>query len=310
MTLSIVSPLYNSEAFIRPFYERIVRCARSITEDYELVFVNDGSPDGSLEIAKALQAADARVLVVELSRNFGHHKALMTGLAYASGELVFQIDVDLEEEPELLAEFWSEMAENPELDVVYGVQQARKGRWFERVSGRLFYFLYNRLASVPVPHNIVCARLMRRAYVDALLRFREQEIFLAGLWSAAGFTQRAMPVVKQDRGASSYSFRKKLSLLVNSITSFSTVPLKLIFSLGAGITGLSFAYIVFLVLRKIFLGARIDGWTTIVVSIWFFGGLILFSIGILGLYLSKVFIETKNRPYTLVKGVHGKTKNE
>jgi putative glycosyltransferase len=310
MKLSIVTPLYNSQDFIRSFHERIIRCAQAITADYELIFVNDGSCDSSLAIATTLQKGDPHVLVVDLSRNFGHHKALMTGLSYASGEFVFQIDVDLEEEPELLTDFWTKMAQNPDLDVVYGVQHTRKGGWFERVSGRLFYILYNRLASVPVPHNIVCARLMRRAYVDALLRFREQEIFLAGLWSAAGFNQRAMPMVKQDRGASNYSFRKKLSLLVNSITSFSTAPLKLIFGLGAGITGLSFVYIVFLVLRKIFLGAHIDGWTTIVVSIWFFGGLILFSIGIIGLYLSKIFIETKNRPYTLIKGVYGRKENK
>lgn len=304
MKLSIVTTLYNSAPYINEFYDRIIRVAEDITDDYELIFVNDGSPDESLKMGLDLHKKDFRVVVVDLSRNFGHHKAMMTGLSYAKGDYVFQIDSDLEEDPEFLSSFWEDMMSEKDTDVIFGVQEIRKGGWFERISGKLFYLLYNKLASVPIPKNVIAARLMKRKYVNALLEFKEQEIFLAGLWSAAGFNQKGKVVVKHSRNGTSYSLRKKISLLVNSITSFSEAPLRAIFLSGAGITFFSFLYVLFLVIRKIFFGANIGGWTTIIVSIWFFGGLMLFSIGIIGEYLAKVFIETKNRPYTLIKNVY------
>jgi len=310
MKLSIVTTLYNSSPFVDEFYDRITRAAETITPDYELIFVNDGSPDDSLEKVLELRKKDARIVVVDLSRNFGHHKAIMTGLGYAKGNHVFQIDSDLEEEPELLKTFWDELFLDTDVDVVYGVQENRKGGWFERVSGKLFYKLYNKLASVSIPKDVIAARLMKRKYVNALLEFKEQEIFLAGLWSAAGFNQKAKLVVKHKRNGTNYSLGKKISLVVNSVTSFSEVPLRAIFLSGAGITLFSFSYVFFLVIWKFFFEAHIDGWTTIVVSIWLLGGLILFSIGIIGIYLSKIFMETKNRPYTLVKDVYGLKKDD
>jgi hypothetical protein len=154
MDLSIVTTLYYSSPYLEEFYARTCAAAEQITDDYEIILVNDGSPDDSLDVALSLFERDDRVKVVDLSRNFGHHKAVMTGLAHARGDLVFKIDCDLEEEPELLGEFYAEMIKDPSVDVVYGVQQRRKGGPFERLSGSLFYRLFNLLSDHPVPSNL------------------------------------------------------------------------------------------------------------------------------------------------------------
>ena len=143
MKLSIVTTLYKSSPYIDEFYARISKEAQKITDDYEIIFVDDGSPDDSLQKAVALYEKDSKVKVIELSRNFGHHKAIMTGLSHAKGEFVFLIDSDLEEEPELLGKFWEELHKEKELDVVFGVQESRKGGWFEKFTGGLFWKLIN-----------------------------------------------------------------------------------------------------------------------------------------------------------------------
>src|SRR5262249_7421057 len=182
MELSIVTTLYRSAPFLREFHRRACAAAAKITSDFEIVLVNDGSPDDSQAVALSLCRDDPRVKVIELSRNFGHHKAMMTGLAHARGRLVFLIDSDLEEDPELLETFHRELLASG-VDVVYGVQRQRKGGWYERLSGGLFYRLFNALSSFPIPHNLTTARLMTRPYVRALRRHRDQEMFIAGLWA-------------------------------------------------------------------------------------------------------------------------------
>lgn len=300
-TLSIVTTLYFSAPYIREFYERITNAAKKITGDYEIIFVNDGSPDQSLEIALAHYESDPNVRVIDLSRNFGHHKAMMTGLSQARGEFVFLIDVDLEERPELLEEFWREMQEAKDVDVVYGIQARRKGGWFERISGSIFYKTFNYFSTTKIPENIVMARLMKRGYVNALASFREQEIFLAGLSTSAGFRQKGISVEKLSHSPTTYSIGKKVGLLVNSITSFTSQPLIHIFYLGCFISFGSFIYIACLIFRKLYYGTGLVGWTSLIASIWLVGGIVVFSIGTVGIYLSKVFIEVKNRPYTIIK---------
>ncbi len=157
MNLSIVTTLYYSAPYLHEFYTRICVEAEQMTDNYEVIFVNDGSPDNSLDIALSFCEKDSRVRVVDLSRNFGHHKAMMTGLMYAKGELIFLIDVDLEEPPESLTIFY-EKFQNSDVDVVYGVQGKRKGPWFNQVSGSLFYILFNFLSYYPIPHNPLTAR--------------------------------------------------------------------------------------------------------------------------------------------------------
>ena len=172
--LSVVTTLYQSANYVADFYQRISCAALAMTADYELIFVNDGSPDDSLERTVALYEQDPRVRIVDLSRNFGHHKAMMTGLRHVRGDLVFLLDVDLEEQPEWLLEFRNVM-EQTGADVVYGVQRRRKGNLFERCTGAIFYKSFNALLQHPIPANLVTARLMTRRYVKSLVQHRERD---------------------------------------------------------------------------------------------------------------------------------------
>lgn len=306
--LSIVATLYQSAPYITEFHHRATAAARKLVgDDYEIVLVNDGSPDNSLDLAIQLTESDGHVVVVDLSRNFGHHKAMMTGLAHARGERVFLIDSDLEEEPEFLLSFDTQMNSEPS-DVVYGVQEQRKGSWFERWSGQWFYRFFKALTGQALPKNIVTARLMSRRYVDALLRHEEREVFMAGLWHITGFIQRPQTVKKHSTSETTYTFRKKMSLLVNSVTSFSNAPLISIFYIGISISFFAIFYIGFIGIHWIFLARPLSGWASVMASIWLLGGMIISFIGVIGIYLSKIFSETKRRPYTIVRQVYAKNK--
>jgi putative glycosyltransferase len=305
MELSIVSTLYRSAPYLREFCARALAAGTRASGDCELILVDDGSPDESCAIARELCRNDPRIGLVELSRNFGHHKAILTGLAYARGRRVFLIDCDLEEAPEWLGRFDREQAETG-ADVVYGVQEARKGGLFERWSGRAFYRALRVLTAEPVPANMVTARLMTREYVRALVRHRDREVFLAGLWSTTGFRQAGLPVAKRSKGTTTYTLRRKLAILVNAVTSFSNRPLVGIFYLGCAILAGSSAAALLLAVRHIFFGEYLAGWPSLIVSIWFLGGLGLFCQGVTAVYLSKVFSETKRRPYTVVRARYGR----
>ena len=298
--LSVVTSLYNSAACLREFHTRVSESAARLSPDYEIVLVNDGSPDDSLRVALELHAQDPRVRVIDLSRNFGHHKALMTGLARAHGELVFLIDSDLEEDPAWLAPF-HDLLSSSGADVVYGVQASRKGGWFERTTGALFFRLFNHLLTHPIPRNVVTARLMTRRYVRALARHRDREVCLAGLEVVTGFEQRPLTIVKQSRSVSSYGLRRRISVFVNAITSFSNRPLVYIFQIGLSVMLLATIAGAILLQQSLSGRVGVPGWASIMVSIWFLGGLTIFSIGVIGVYIAKVFTETKRRPYTVVR---------
>jgi putative glycosyltransferase len=301
--LSIVSTLYQSAGYLEEFHARASRAASQVTPDYEIVLVHDGSPDSSLDIAMSLYARDTHVRVIDLSRNFGHHKAMMTGLAHARGDLVFLIDSDLEEEPELLQRFL-ETLRDAQADVVYGVQDERRGGAVDRVGGWLFFGIFNLLSNCPIPRNLVTARLMTRRYVAALITHTERETIIAGLWAITGFRQVPLTLRKHSSSESTYALGHKLAILVNSITSFSDKPLILVFYMGFGILCASAAAAGYLIVRRLFFGELLAGWPSLIVSVWLLGGLTLFSLGILGIYLSKVFLETKKRPYTIIREVH------
>jgi len=304
MKLSIVTTLYHSAPYLEAFHARMTAAASKFTDDFEIVFVNDGSPDASLEGALALFEKNSRVRVIDLSRNFGHYKAIMTGLARARGDLVFLIDSDLEEPPEILEDFCEKMRET-EVDVVYGVQEKRKGGWFERISGSFFYALFNFFSDHPVPKNAVTARLMSRRYVSALTEHRDREVFLAGLWAMTGFEQVPLTVRKTHKGVSTYDLSRKVAVFVNSITSFSSKPLVYVFYLGMVISFLSSVAAAWLIVRRLFFNVMLMGWPSLIVSIWLLGGLAIFSVGIVGIYLSKVFMEVKDRPYTVIRAEYG-----
>jgi putative glycosyltransferase len=309
MKLSIVATLYQSAPYINEFYARASAAARQlVSEDFEIVLVNDGSPDNSLDLAIKLTEQDSHVVVVDLSRNFGHHKAMMTGLAHAQGERIFLIDSDLEEEPEWLPSFDEKMRQE-RCDVVYGVQERRKGSWFERWSGQWFYRFFKALTGLALPENVVTSRLMTRRYVDALLSHQEREVFMAGLWHITGFDQLSQVIKKHSTSETTYTFRKKMSLLVNSVTSFSNAPLINIFYIGVSISLFALAYIAYLVTHWLFLAKPMSGWTSVMASIWLLGGMVISFIGVVGIYLSKIYTETKQRPYTIVRHVYEQKKD-
>jgi putative glycosyltransferase len=304
MKLSIVATLYQSAPYIEEFHRRASAVAQKLVgEDYEIVLVNDGSPDNSLDLAIMLAHSDPHLVVVDLSRNFGHHKAMMTGMAHAKGDHIFLIDSDLEEEPEWLIPFAAQM-EQEKCDVVYGVQEKRRGGWFERWSGEVFYKLLRFLTKLDLPQNPITAHFMKRPYVLALLSHHEREIFLGGLWCITGFIRRSQFVQKKHQNKTTYTFRRKISLFVNAITSFSNVPLVSIFYLGSIIFTLASIYTAYLFVQRLFFSQPLTGWTSIMASIWLLGGLMICFIGIVGVYLAKVFSEVKRRPLSIVRTIY------
>jgi len=301
--LSIVATVYHSESYLEEFYQRCTQAARTYTEAYEIVIVNDGSPDRCLDLAIALYERDPHVRIVDLARNFGHHAAMLTGLGYARGDLVFLLDADLEEDPGLLPQFLARMREAG-CDVVYGIQTARKGGTFERVSGAAYYTGMNMLLNEPIPVSATTMRLMSRRYVRSLVEHKDREIFLSGLQLITGYEKVPLAIEKRDKGSSTYTLGRKLSLVVRGVTSFSSKPLVAMFSAGMVFLVGSLVAAAYLVLRRILGGDYLIGWPSLIVSIWLLGGLILFCLGLVGIYLSKVFVETKSRPYVVVRRIY------
>lgn len=306
VNLSIVATLFRTAPHIEEFHRRVSNSARELVRDeYEIILVNDGSPDDSLDMAIEIAQRDPHLIVIDLSRNFGHHKAILTGLAHARGDRVFLIDSDLEEEPEWLTDFSHQM-DRFNCDVVFGVQETRKGHVFERFSGWLFYKLFNAFSGLRLPENAVTARLMKRVYVDALLLHQECEVSIGGLFVITGFYQLPVSVRKHSTSKSTYSLSHKLAVMVDSITSFSSKPLIGIFYLGLVIFLIAGAAVTYLVIARIFFATPLTGWTSVMASIWLLGGMVVMFIGIVGIYLSKVFSEAKRRPNSIVKKVYSR----
>lgn len=312
MKISVVSTLYRSSQFIDEFYQRIKASIEQHTHDFELIFVDDGSPDDSNMRVQQLVKKDSRVMLVELSRNFGHHHAIMAGLSQAKGDLVFLIDSDLEEQPEWFNVFLEELREH-NADVVYGIQRERVGGLFRKYTGNLFYRLFNSVSETKIPENPCTVRLMTKEYVDVLIRFTEANLFLAGNCAWTGFKQLSISLDKvtneKDR-KSNYKIIKLIKLFINAVTSFSSYPLTLVFFIGCMISLISALFGLDLFVNKILNPNSFQiGYSSIMISLWFLGGLIILFIGIIGLYLSKVFEEVKNRPQFIIRKIYKGEKN-
>ncbi|XOV79187.1 MAG: glycosyltransferase family 2 protein [Aestuariibacter sp.] len=305
MKLSVVTTLYCSEKYIQEFIERTVKVVFPVYgDDFEIIIVNDGSPDGSLSIVKELiEESRVAIKLIDLSRNFGHHKAIMSGLAHANGEMIFLIDSDLEEQPEWFATFNDKIEACP-VDVVYGVQTKRKGGFFERLTGFIFYRLFRFFTQLPQPDNIVTARLMTKRYVQALLLHEEAELNIGGLFLLTGFSQVFLTVEKLSTSQTSYSMRKRITSLVNAITSFSNFPLIFIFYSGLAIACSAVMFIAYILGQYFLVSEPPSGYTSVIASIWLFSGLIIFFMGILGIYLSKIFLEVKRRPRSIIRQIY------
>ncbi|HEY8607334.1 MAG TPA: glycosyltransferase family 2 protein [Noviherbaspirillum sp.] len=314
MKLSVVATLYFSSSFLSDFCRRISAAAQDVVGDaYEIILVNDGSPDDSLQRALELQRMDKHIEIVDLSRNFGHHAAIIAGLSHARGERVFLIDSDLEEQPEWLSLFYQTMEEK-NVDVVFGKQQERIASPLSNLYGRTFWSTLNLMSSVRIPHSPMTCRLMTRRYVEALLTVGDRVLFLAGTFAWAGYSQTAIPLTKTPRvGAqkSNYNVRRKIMQVADSISSFSVAPLTLIFFSGLTIWVGSLLYGLFLLVAKLLHPEMVvSGFTSVMLSLWFLGGTVILFLGVLGLYVGKVFQEVKRRPLYIVRQTYSGVRHE
>lgn len=305
--LSIVTTLYKSERFLDAF---VAQCQTAMAEikceNYEIVFVNDGSPDNSLNTVLKIKETNTHIVAVDLSRNFGHHYALMAGLAYSTGDYVFLIDCDLEVPPTYIPTFYTKLLEQKDVDVVYGIQESRKGSFIERSIGGLFYSFFNSLTDTRIPENLLTERLMSRRYVDELIKMGDKNIFMAGMMQWVGYKQISISIKKGLReGRSTYTIGKRISLSMQAITSFSSYPLVMLFKIGVFISTISILTgFYFIVNKLIYPEVVLSGFTFLIVALLFSVGVIVSSIGILGIYIDKLFNQTKNRQTFIVRQIY------
>lgn len=303
--LSIVSTMYRSRPFLEAFIGECTEAVRALGLDrWELVLVNDGSPDDSLAFAMEQRKCMSNLVLVDLSRNFGHHAAILAGLREARGDRIFLIDCDLEVRPDAIAPLWHKI-EQSGADVVFGYQEARKGGWFERLSGGLFWRGINFLSDTRIPENILTERIMSRRFVEALMSLGDFNLFLGGMMSWAGFLQIGIPLNKVQRdGESTYTLLKRFQLMVNAISSFSSRPLVWLFHFGLLITLSSFSYAGYLIIRKFAYGDALVGFTSVMALLAMSLGILTTAMGLIGIYLGKVFNQVQNRPRYIVRDVH------
>ncbi len=305
-SLSVVAPLFNEEGNVAELVRRLRAAADGCAgiDGYEIVLVDDGSTDRTVELLRVHAAADPRLVIVRLSRNFGHQLAATAGLDVSRGDAVVLIDADLQDPPELIpamVERWQ-----AGFDVVYAVRRKRKGESrFKIWTARLFYRTTQRLTKVAIPVDAGDFRLMSRRVVDALKVIRERHRFIRGLVSWVGFPQTALEYDRDSRfaGESKYPVSKMLRFAIDGITSFSDVPLRFASYFGFIVSGVAFVVGVFEIGLKIFTGYQLPGYTSTIFAILFLGGVQLIGIGILGEYIGRIYEEIKGRPLYLLAGV-------
>lgn len=306
MKLSIVIPVFNEEENLHPLYERVTPAAVKVADEYELIFVNDGSGDRSLDIMKELCRADRHVKYISFSRNFGHEIASTAGLDATSGDAVVLMDADLQDPPELIRELverWQTGAE-----VVYARRRRRKGEsLLKRATAHLFYRILNRLADVRIRLDTGDFRLMSRRVVEELRKCRENPRFMRGLVAWVGFRQDEVLYDRAERhgGRTKYNLLKLLGLSWEAICAFSLVPLRFVIWLGAAVTALSLLLTAVVAVRRIFFDLQIEGYVLLACGIFFLGGIQLITLGILAQYLGLTFKSTQNRPLYVVDATGG-----
>ena len=300
--ISIIAPVFNEAAGLEPFYQRLCATLSAIETRFEIIFIDDGSTDASPEILRHLKQNDPSVSVIELSRNFGKEIALTAGLDHSHGDAAIIIDTDLQDPPELIADFIREWKNG--YDVVYGQLISRAGEtWFKRVTAYQFYRLIRRVAHFNIPEDTGDFRLLSRRAVDALAQLRERHRFMKGLFSWIGYPQKGIEYDRQPRraGRSKWSYWKLWNFAIEGITSFSTAPLRLATYLGLVVALGAFLFGSYIIYDTLVWGNPIPGYPSLMVVILFLGGIQLISIGIIGEYLGRLFDEAKQRPLYLVK---------
>ncbi len=310
MKLSLVVPCYNEEGNVEKFFSEVKRVFSGKVDDYEFVFVNDGSKDKTLTNLKKLynEQKDSNIQVLSFSRNFGKEAAIYAGLNNAKGDMVCLIDADLQQRPEVVLEMLEVMNSNEELDCVTAYQDERKESKLMTSVKSMFYKIINGIAEVRFVNGASDFRLMKRAMVNAILEMTEYHRFSKGIFSWVGFNTEYIPYTVEEResGESKWGFRKLLKYAFEGIVSFTTFPLKLSAYVGFLSSIISVIYLIVVVVQKLAFGIDVPGYATIVVLVLLLGGLQLFSLGILGEYLSKIYVQVKNRPVYILKEHLGK----
>jgi len=299
--LSVVAPLFNERENIAELYRRTTDSVRAIGLDYEMVLVDDGSRDGTPELIDDLRDRDPHVVVVRLSRNFGHQAAVSAGLDHARGAAVVVIDGDLQDPPELIADFVEKWREG--FEVVYAVRRGRKEGWLKRLGYHAFYRLWSAISDLDIPLDSGDFCLMDRQVVDVLRHLPEQMRFVRGLRSFVGFRQVGLVYDRSARaeGAPKYTMTGLVSLAVDGLVSFSSRPLRLVTYLGLFTISIAVALLVWVFTDAIANGTSPRGWASTLVTVLFMGSIQLFSLGIIGEYIRLIFLETKRRPSYIVR---------
>ena len=300
--ISVIVPIHNEDQNIIDLYNRLTVSVSKITQNYEFVFINDGSKDNSLNELKTLSKQDHRVFYINLSRNFGHQIAVTAGLDLCRGTAVVIIDGDLQDPPELIPDLYAKLKEGYE--VVYAKRFEREGESiFKKVSAKLFYRTLNNLTSVDIPMDTGDFRIIDRKIVDYLKQMPEQNKFLRGQIAWLGFRQTELLFSRDKRkyGKTSYSIGKMFHFAIDGITSFSDKPLIMVSKMGFLISFVSIIIILYAIFSHFILGRTIDGWTSLIISSMFIGGVQLISIGIIGEYIRRINKNAQKRPLYIIE---------
>jgi len=300
--ISIIAPAYNEGDVLLPFYNRLVSVLDTMTENFEIIFVNDGSIDKTLPLADELRRHDERITIISLSRNFGKEIALTAGLDYAQGDAAIIIDTDLQDPPELipqLVHYWKEG-----FDIVYAKRVARDGESIvKKASAYCFYRVMKRLTRIKIPEDTGDFRLLSRQAVDSLSQLREQHRFMKGLFSWIGFSQKEIPYRRDPRygGKTKWNYWALWNFALDGITSFTAAPLKISTYFGLFVALCAFLFGVFIFIKTFLYGDPVAGYPSLMVVILFLGGVQLMAIGIIGEYIGRLFDEAKGRPLYFIK---------
>ncbi|MTH99264.1 glycosyltransferase family 2 protein [Roseibium sp. RKSG952] len=302
--LSVIVPVYNEAEVIPHFLKETGEILEQTGLDYEYVFIDDGSRDATADVLEQQIAEGLPARLLGLSRNFGKEAAMSAGLDHAHGDIVIIVDVDLQDPPSLIPQMIDGWRAG--YDVVYGLRVDRSSdTLMKRSTARMFYRLFNKLANIEMPPNAGDFRLLDRAVVDALLQLPERNRFMKGLFAWVGFPAMALPYERPARraGNGKWNYWKLWNFAIDGLTGFTTMPLRIWFYGGALLSGIAFAYALYLVLRVFFTGIDVPGYTSLMVTLLFFSGIQLLSIGMIGEYVSRLFNEAKQRPVYLLQDV-------
>jgi polyisoprenyl-phosphate glycosyltransferase len=304
--VSIVVPVYNEAAGIEAFFAQLLPVLERLGTTWEVICVNDGSTDATLDILLEFHRRTPAIKVVSLSRNFGKDVALSAGFDFARGAAVIPIDADLQDPPELIAPMVAKWREG--FDVVFAMRTRRDGdSWLKRTAARYFYKIFDRITDIPIPHDTGDYRLIDRRVVDVLVRLPERTRFMKGLFAWVGLKQAAITFERSPRhsGETKWNYWRLWNFALDAITSFSSLPLKIWSYLGLSISIFAFCFALFLAGLKIFRGIDLPGYASLMVAVLFFGGVQLISLGIIGEYLARMYSEVKGRPLYLVRDSWG-----